>query len=126
MWELVVAGSTHVCCLRASDSPDTPAGFAGVRQVTTCGLPVVGWLFSPPLLFAVWAIGAVKFWAGYKKTMYTDNLATKMALTAAWCAHAQACSFVQARRTAAFMCLHAVRQRRQPRHATCTEAAQIY
>lgn len=58
------------------------------RSVTTCGLPipVVGGLLSPPVLWAAWAVGAFKMWAGYSRTTYSDALPAKLALCALWCA----------------------------------------
>lgn len=58
----------------------------GVRSRTTCGVPVLSSLFSSPLFLVPYAIGFFKFFAGYSRTTYVNNLPTKLALAAAWCA----------------------------------------
>lgn len=63
-----------------------PPAAVGVRSQTTCGVPVLGSLFSSPLFLVPYVIGAFKFFTGYSRTSYVDNLAAKLALAAAWCA----------------------------------------
>jgi hypothetical protein len=57
------------------------------RLVTTCGLPIpiIGGLFSQPVLFVGWAMGAFKMFTGYAKTSYSDSMPAKVALCMLWC-----------------------------------------
>lgn len=72
----------------ALSQPKNFIGFAacvGVRSQTKCGLPVLGSVFSSPLFLVPYVIGAFKFFSGYNRTIYADNLATKLTLAIAWC-----------------------------------------
>uniref|UniRef100_A0A061SDJ9 Uncharacterized protein n=1 Tax=Tetraselmis sp. GSL018 TaxID=582737 RepID=A0A061SDJ9_9CHLO len=56
------------------------------RCVTKMGLPipVIGFLFTPFTVALLYFAAAVRFWAGYKATSFSNTLQTKVMLTALW------------------------------------------
>eukprot|EP00192_Tetraselmis_astigmatica_P015446 CAMPEP_0117682304 /NCGR_PEP_ID=MMETSP0804-20121206/19571_1 /TAXON_ID=1074897 /ORGANISM="Tetraselmis astigmatica, Strain CCMP880" /LENGTH=163 /DNA_ID=CAMNT_0005492373 /DNA_START=93 /DNA_END=584 /DNA_ORIENTATION=+ len=56
------------------------------RQITRMGLPIpiIGFLFTPFTVALLYFAAAVKFWAGYSRTVYSQAMTTKLALTALW------------------------------------------
>lgn len=66
----------------------------GGRRVATAALPVISSVplvgpvvnlaTSPFVLFLVYTVGAARLWAGFNKTTYSTDAATKARLTALW------------------------------------------
>lgn len=56
------------------------------KRLTTCGLPipVIGFIFTPFTVALLYFAAAVRFWFNYKRTVYSQAITTRVALTALW------------------------------------------
>eukprot|EP00894_Picocystis_sp_ML_P000684 jgi/Pico_ML_1/51201/g2278.t1 len=57
----------------------------GLRKETLLdGMTMSAFGVPPVFLIAGWAVGAFKFWKGYRNTTYGESIAVKTSITALW------------------------------------------
>ena len=52
--------------------------------MTRMGLPIIGWVVNPTTFLLAYVVGAIKFFASYKVTSYSNKLPVRAGLTAIW------------------------------------------
>mmetsp|Transcript_5880 Transcript_5880/g.20650 ORF Transcript_5880/g.20650 Transcript_5880/m.20650 type:complete len:123 (-) Transcript_5880:2174-2542(-) len=73
---------TTCCSVRAERHAVEKHGLQ--KETFLEGMTMSAFGVPPVFLIAGWAVGAFKFWKGYRNTTYGDSIAIKTSITALW------------------------------------------